>query len=44
MYRRRKVQVEEKPEIPDNLKDFGYALKDNGEIRSITQGTFFFIK
>ncbi|OAD07578.1 hypothetical protein MUCCIDRAFT_154707, partial [Mucor lusitanicus CBS 277.49] len=37
MYRRRKVNVEEKPPIPDNLEDFGYVLKENGEIRSITQ-------
>jgi len=39
MYRRRKVNVEEKPPIPDNLEDFGYVLKENGEVRSITQGS-----
>jgi hypothetical protein len=44
MYRRRKVEIEEKPEIPENLKDFGYVLKENGEVRSITQGTLFFTK
>ncbi|CAO3656060.1 unnamed protein product [Mucor fragilis] len=37
MYRRRKPIVEEKPPIPDNLEEFGYVLKENGEIRSITQ-------
>lgn len=39
MYRRRKPIVEEKPPIPDNLEEFGYVLKENGEIRSITQGS-----
>ncbi|KAG2198536.1 hypothetical protein INT47_008640 [Mucor saturninus] len=35
MYRRRKIVKEEKPVIPDNIRDFGYVVKDNGEIRSI---------
>jgi hypothetical protein len=41
MYRRRVKKKEDKPEIPNNLTDFGYVLKDNGEIRSITQGKDF---
>ncbi|KAI8056303.1 uncharacterized protein B0P05DRAFT_560366 [Gilbertella persicaria] len=36
MYRRRKLIQEEKPPIPDKLEDFGYRLKENGEIRSIS--------
>lgn len=42
MYRRRVKKKEDKPEIPNNLTDFGYVLKDNGEIRSITQGNDLF--
>jgi hypothetical protein len=38
MYRRRIVIKEEKPVIPDNIKDFGYILKENGEVRSIHRG------
>ncbi|KAG0785722.1 hypothetical protein G6F57_009165 [Rhizopus arrhizus] len=34
MYRRRKIIKEEKPEIPKTLDEFGYVLKENGEIRS----------
>ncbi|KAI9247218.1 Arb2 domain-containing protein [Sporodiniella umbellata] len=37
MYRRRKAKTVEKPEIPDNLDDFGYVIKENGQIRSKTQ-------
>ncbi|KAI8890939.1 hypothetical protein K501DRAFT_235814, partial [Backusella circina FSU 941] len=37
MYRRRLKKKEDKPEIPNNLTDFGYVLKDNGEVRSITR-------
>lgn len=38
MYRRRKIIKEEKPEIPKTLDEFGYILKENGEIRSKSQG------
>ncbi|KAI8640522.1 hypothetical protein BD408DRAFT_419685 [Parasitella parasitica] len=34
MYRRRIPKVDEKPKIPDNLEEFGYVLKENGELRS----------
>ncbi|KAI8988306.1 Arb2 domain-containing protein [Mycotypha africana] len=36
MYRRRKVIKEKKPVIPDTIEEFGYRLKSNGEIRSIS--------
>jgi hypothetical protein len=38
MYRRRKIIKEEKPEIPKTLDEFGYVLKENGEIRSKSEG------
>ncbi|KAI7903576.1 Arb2 domain-containing protein [Cokeromyces recurvatus] len=34
MYRRRKPVIKEKPPIPNTLDEFGYVLKENGEIRS----------
>ncbi|OBZ87317.1 hypothetical protein A0J61_04645 [Choanephora cucurbitarum] len=36
MYRRRKPVTETKPPIPDTLEEFGYRLKENGEVRSIS--------
>jgi hypothetical protein len=38
MYRRRKPIVEEKPEIPSTIEEFGYSIKENGEIRSRSLG------
>ncbi|CEP17876.1 hypothetical protein [Parasitella parasitica] len=34
MYRRRKPKADDRPVIPDKLEDFGYIVKENGEVRS----------